>query len=142
MTIHSSAQGRGVAYYDAGDDAYHDVDNAAVAYYGADANAEAGEVSDYYGTDAVSGAGEVGDYYGVDAGTGAGLAEPGLPADAWRMIERWRELGCPLIELQPGVVISNLERWLHNNPPASGVRLGRVREYLYVETHGVGAMAA
>ena len=65
-----------------------------------------------------------------------------LPADARRMIERWRELGCPFIELEPGVIISNLERWLHNNPPAPGVWLGRVREYLYIETHGVGGMAA
>lgn len=71
-----------------------------------------------------------------------GGAEWQLPADGLRMIERWRELGCPLIELQPGVVVSNLERWLYQNPPARGGWLARVREYLYIETHGVGAMAA
>jgi len=76
-------------------------------------------------------------YYDIDNDAGARL-----PADARRMIERWRELGRPYIELEPGVIISNLERWLHNNPPAPGVWLGRVREYLYVETHGVGTMAA
>lgn len=65
-----------------------------------------------------------------------------LPADAERMIDRWQELGRPFIELEPGVIISNLERWLYNNPPAPGVWLARVREYLYIETHGVGAMAA
>ena len=69
-------------------------------------------------------------------------ADAQLPADARRMIERWRELGCPFIELEPGVIISNLERWLHNNPPAPGPWLARVREYLYIETHGVGVMAA
>lgn len=76
-------------------------------------------------------------YYDIDDG-----ADVQLPADARRMIERWRELGRPYIELEPGVIISNLERWLHNNPPAPGAWLGRVREYLYVETHGVGGMAA
>ena len=69
-------------------------------------------------------------------------ADAQLPADAQRMIDRWRELGRPYIELEPGVIISNLERWLHNNPPAPGPWLARVREYLYLETHGVGAMAA
>ncbi len=69
-------------------------------------------------------------------------ADRQLPADARRMIERWLELGRPYIELEPGVIISNLERWLNNNPPARGVCLARVREYLYVETHGVGGMAA
>ena len=69
-------------------------------------------------------------------------ADAQLPADAQRMIDRWRELGRPSIELEPGVIISNLERWLYNNPPAPGAWLGRVREYLYIETHGVGGMAA
>ena len=78
----------------------------------------------------------------LDAYSDIDDADAQLPADARRMIERWRELGCPLIELEPGVIVSNLERWLHNNPPAPGVWLGRVREYLYIETHGVGGMAA
>lgn len=57
-----------------------------------------------------------------------------LPADAARMIARWRQLGCPAIELEPGIIVTNLERWLHNNPPAAPARLGRVREYLYIDT--------
>ncbi len=65
-----------------------------------------------------------------------------LPNDAGRMIERWRDLGGPPIELEPGVVISNLERWLHNNPPAPGVWLARVREYLYIDTYGMVSRAA
>ena len=65
-----------------------------------------------------------------------------LPSDAERMIGRWRALGCPYIELDAGVVISNLERWLYNNAPHSGVLLARVREYLYIDTYGVGPMAA
>lgn len=65
-----------------------------------------------------------------------------LPADAARMIARWERLGKPAIELEPGVIVSNLERWLHNNPPASGSTLGRVREFLYVDTFGVTAKAA
>ena len=69
-------------------------------------------------------------------------AVDGLPSDAGRMIDRWRALGCPYIELDAGVVISNLERWLYNNAPHSGVLLARVREYLYIDTYGVGTMAA
>ena len=65
-----------------------------------------------------------------------------LPSDTPRMISRWDELGHPAIELEPGVIISNLERWLFNNPPASGAQLGRIREYLYVDTFGMGTMAA
>ncbi|MCY3691617.1 MAG: hypothetical protein OXI54_06000 [Chloroflexota bacterium] len=75
----------------------------------------------------------------------ATLAEPsawGLPSDAGRMIDRWYELGCPFVELEAGVVISNLERWLYNNPPHPGVWLARVREYLYIDTLGIGARAA
>ena len=68
--------------------------------------------------------------------------EPDLPTDAERMIARWRALGCPYIELDSGVVVSNLERWLYNNAPHSGVWLARVREYLYIDTYGVGLMAA
>lgn len=64
------------------------------------------------------------------------------PADAPRMVARWERLGRPTVELEPGVVISNLERWLYNNPPASGSTLGRIREYLYVDTFGVDAQAA
>ena len=71
----------------------------------------------------------------------ATLDNPAAPADARRMIDRWEELGCPAIELEPGVGISNLERWLYNNPPASGARLGQVREYLYIGTFGIGAGA-
>lgn len=65
-----------------------------------------------------------------------------LPSDAQRMIERWRVLGCPYIELEPGVVISNLERWLHNNPPAPGPLMARVREYLYIDTHMIDLRSA
>lgn len=65
-----------------------------------------------------------------------------IPADAARMIARWERLGRPAIELEPGVVVSNLERWLYNNPPASGSTLGRIREFLYVDTFGVTAKAA
>ena len=65
-----------------------------------------------------------------------------IPADAPRMITRWERLGRPAIELEPGVIISNLERWLYNNPPASGSTLGRIREFLYVDTFGVTAEAA
>lgn len=75
----------------------------------------------------------------------ATLAEPsarGLPSDAGRMIDRWYELGCPFVELEAGVVISNLERWLYNNPPHPGVWLARVREYLYIDTLGIDAKAA
>ena len=57
-----------------------------------------------------------------------------LPADAARLIARWRQLGGPAIELEPGVIVTNLERWLYNNPPATPARLGRVREYLYIDT--------
>ncbi len=64
------------------------------------------------------------------------------PADAPRMISRWEELGRPAIELEPGVIVSNLERWLDNNLPASGTHLGRIREYLYIETFGIFAGAA
>ena len=65
-----------------------------------------------------------------------------VPADAPRMIARWERLGRPAIELEPGVIVSNLERWLYNNPPASGSTLGRIREFLYVDTYGVTAKAA
>ena len=65
-----------------------------------------------------------------------------IPGDAPRMLSRWEELGRPAIELEPGVIISNLERWLFNNPPASGTQLGRIREYLYIETFGIFATAA
>ena len=76
-----------------------------------------------------------------DATLAAGVA-PDLPSDAGRMIARWRTLGCPYIELEPGVVISNLERWLYNNAPHPGPWLALIREYLYIETYGVSAMAA
>ena len=76
-----------------------------------------------------------------DATLAASVA-PDLPSDAGRMIARWRDLGCPYIELDAGVVVSNLERWLYNNAPHSGVWLARVREYLYIDTYGVGSMAA
>lgn len=65
-----------------------------------------------------------------------------VPADAARMIARWERLGRPAIELEPGVIVSNLERWLYNNPPAPGSTLGRIREFLYVDTYGVTAKAA
>lgn len=65
-----------------------------------------------------------------------------VPADAPRMIGRWERLGRPAIELEPGVIVSNLERWLYNNPPASGSTLGRIREFLYVDTFGITAKAA
>lgn len=65
-----------------------------------------------------------------------------VPADAARMITRWERLGRPAIELEPGVIVSNLERWLYNNPPASGSTLGRIREFLYVDTFGITAKAA
>ena len=65
-----------------------------------------------------------------------------IPADAARMIARWERLGRPAIELEPGVIVSNLERWLYNNPPASGATLGRIREFLYVDTFGITAKAA
>ena len=65
-----------------------------------------------------------------------------VPADASRMIGRWERLGRPAIELEPGVVVSNLERWLYNNPPASGSTLGRIREFLYVDTFGITAKVA
>ena len=65
-----------------------------------------------------------------------------VPADSPRMIARWERLGRPAIELEPGVIVSNLERWLYNNPPASGSTLGRIREFLYVDTFGVTAKAA
>lgn len=65
-----------------------------------------------------------------------------VPADAPRMIARWERLGRPAIELEPGVIVSNLERWLRNNPPASGPTLGRIREFLYVDTFGITANAA
>ncbi len=67
---------------------------------------------------------------------------PRLPADAARMIYRWRQLGCPFIEIESGMVITNLERWLYNNPPQPGARMARAREYLYIDTYGVGEMAA
>lgn len=66
----------------------------------------------------------------------------GIPADAARMIARWERLGRPAIELEPGVIVSNLERWLYNNPPASRSTLGRIREFLYVDTFGITAKAA
>ena len=78
----------------------------------------------------------------VNDATLAGTSAQGLPSDAERMIDRWYELGCPFIELEAGVVISNLERWLYNNPPHPGVWLARVREYLYIDTLGTGAKAA
>ena len=53
------------------------------------------------------------------------------PKDAQRLIARWELLGRPAIDLQPGVSISNLERWL-NHWPTPRAHLGRVREYLYV----------
>ena len=65
-----------------------------------------------------------------------------VPADAPRMIGRWERLGRPVIELEPGVIVSNLERWLYNNPTASGSALGRIREFLYVDTFGITAGAA
>ncbi len=65
-----------------------------------------------------------------------------VPTDAPRMIARWERLGRPAIELEPGVIVSNLERWLYNNPPAPGPTLGRIREYLYVDTFGISAKAA
>ena len=65
-----------------------------------------------------------------------------VPADTPRMIARWERLGRPAIELEPGVIISNLERWIYNNPPASGSTLGRIREFLYVDTYGLTAKAA
>jgi hypothetical protein len=65
-----------------------------------------------------------------------------VPTDAPRMIARWERLGRPAIELEPGVIVSNLERWLYNNPPATGSTLGRIREYLYVDTFGISAKAA
>ncbi len=73
--------------------------------------------------------------------------EPGnveylTPADAPRMISRWEELARPAIELEPGVIVSNLERWLYSNPPATRGQLGRIRDYLYVETFGIVAQAA
>ena len=55
-----------------------------------------------------------------------------VPKDAQRMIARWELLGRPAIDLQPGVSISNLERWL-NHWPTPRAHLGRVREYLYVD---------
>ena len=74
--------------------------------------------------------------------TRAFSGSPDLPSDAGRMIGRWRSLGCPYIELDAGVVISNLERWLYNNAPHSGALLARVREYLYIDTYGIGSTAA
>ncbi len=65
-----------------------------------------------------------------------------VPADTARMIARWERLGRPAIELEPGVIVSNLERWLYNNPPASASALGRIREFLYVDTFGVTAKVA
>ena len=64
------------------------------------------------------------------------------PADAPRMISRWERLGRPAIELEPGVIVSNLERWLYNNPPAPGSTLSRIREFLYVDTFGITSEAA
>ena len=55
-----------------------------------------------------------------------------VPKDAQRLIAKWELLGRPAIDLQPGVSISNLERWL-NHWPAPQAHLGRVREYLYVD---------
>ncbi len=71
-----------------------------------------------------------------------GNVEYPIPADAPRLISRWEELGRPAIELKPGVIVSNLERWIYNNPPATRGQLGRIRDYLYVETFGVFAGAA
>ena len=72
----------------------------------------------------------------------SGNVECLTPADAPRMISRWEELGRPAIELEPGVIVSNLQRWLDNNLPASGTHLGRIREYLYIETFGILSRAA
>ena len=57
-----------------------------------------------------------------------------LPADAHRMIARWETLGRPCIDLQPGISISNLERWLHKCHPVSRSHLGIVREYLFIDS--------
>ena len=134
MTVHNPTQARAAAYYDAdaGNATYHDFESSNVAAYH---DAEAGDAVAYYDFDIANDAAYCG------AGNDADTAEIWLPTDARRMIGRWYELDCPLIELQPGVVISNLERWLHNNPPAPGVRLARVREYLYIDTYDVGAAA-
>ena len=64
------------------------------------------------------------------------------PADAPRMISRWEELDRPAIELEPGVIVSNLERWIYNNPPVTRGQLGCIRDYLYVETFDIVAQAA
>lgn len=69
-------------------------------------------------------------------------APANLPSDAGRMIARWERLGRPAIELQPGVLVSNLERWLLNNTSASAASLGRIREYLYVDTFGINTKVA
>ena len=57
-----------------------------------------------------------------------------LPPDAHRMIARWETLGRPCIDLQPGISISNLERWLHKSLPAPRSHLGIVREYLFIDS--------
>jgi hypothetical protein len=76
----------------------------------------------------------------VNDATPADTTARELPSDSERMIARWRELGCPYIELDAGVVISNLERWLYNNPPHAGLWLARVREYLYIDTLGIDTL--
>ena len=140
MTVHNLEQAHAADYHDDDAAAYCDTDggNSAAAYHDTDAGNDAA----YWGDD--TGAGDDVGYRGGDAdGSNDGDAgEIRLPADAERMIGRWRELGRPFIELEPGVVISNLERWLYNNPPAPGVWLARVREYLYIDTRSVDAMAA
>ena len=63
-----------------------------------------------------------------------------LPADAHRMIDRWETLGRPCIDLQPGISISNLERWLHKSLPAPRSHLGIVREYLFIDSADTAAL--
>ena len=63
-----------------------------------------------------------------------------LPADAHRMIARWETLGRPCIDLQPGISISNLERWLHKSLPAPRSHLGIVREYLFIDSADSAAL--
>ena len=70
------------------------------------------------------------------------FAPDAWPADADRMINRWERLGRPAIELEPGVLVSNLERWLLNNSPAAATSLARIREYLYIDTFGISAKVA
>lgn len=69
-------------------------------------------------------------------------ATDNLPNDAGRMIARWEHLGRPGIELEPGVLVSNLERWLLNNSPTPAANLARIREYLFIDTFGMSAKVA